>query len=266
MDTSLLGPVRLPPPVRAQSRAETGVALALRGVRKRFGANEVLRGIDLDVAGGGFVAVVGKSGCGKSTLLRLIAGLDAPTEGTIALTRPDGTPAPADSARLMFQEPRLLPWESILANVEVGLGGAGRAAERQRAARAKLARVGLEGRESEWPAVLSGGQKQRVALARALVARPPLLALDEPLGALDALTRIEMQVLVEEVWRDSGFTAILVTHDVGEAVALADRILLLDRGTVALDIAVTAPRPRRRGEPALAAVEGRILDRLFGRG
>jgi sulfonate transport system ATP-binding protein len=263
MDTNLVDPILLAPAV---TRGDGGVALALRGVRKRFGDNEVLRGIDLDIPAGQFVAIVGKSGCGKSTLLRLIAGLDTPSDGTIAPTLPDGTPAPREkTARLMFQEPRLLPWEPILANVEVGLGGAGASADRHAAARAKLARVGLDGRGGDWPAILSGGQKQRVALARALVARPPLLALDEPLGALDALTRIEMQSLVEEVWRDNGFTAILVTHDVGEAVALADRILLLDHGTVELDLAIDAPRPRRRGDPALAAIEGRILDRLFGR-
>jgi len=263
MDTNVVERMRLAPAV---TRPETGVALTLRDVRKRFGGNEVLRGIDLDIPAGQFVAIVGKSGCGKSTLLRLIAGLDTLSGGRIDLTLPDGSAAPRDTARLMFQEPRLLPWEPILANVEVGLGGAGAAADRHAAAQAKLARVGLDGRGGEWPAILSGGQKQRVALARALVARPPLLALDEPLGALDALTRIEMQSLVEEVWRDTGFTAILVTHDVGEAVALADRILLLDHGTVALDLAIDAPRPRRRGDPELAAIEGRILDRLFGRG
>ena len=126
-----------------------------------------------------------------------------------------------------------------------------------------LARVGLSGRERDWPAVLSGGQKQRVALARALASQPRLLALDEPLGALDALTRIEMQDLIEEVWRDKGFTAIVVTHDVTEAVALADRILLMDGGRIGLDIRVGLPRPRRRGDPAAAEIEGLILDRLL---
>jgi sulfonate transport system ATP-binding protein len=118
-------------------------------------------------------------------------------------------------------------------------------------------------RETTWPAILSGGQKQRVALARALVSRPRILAFDEPLGALDALTRIEMQALIERVWQDKGFTAIVVTHDVTEAVALADRILLLDEGRVAMDLMVELPRPRRRGDPEAAAIEGRILDRLL---
>jgi sulfonate transport system ATP-binding protein len=129
-----------------------------------------------------------------------------------------------------------------------------------------LVQVGLAGREHDWPSVLSGGQKQRVALARALVSHPRLLALDEPLGALDALTRIEMQDLIETVWQDKGFTAIVVTHDVSEAVALADRILLLEDGLVAMDVAVDLPRPRRRGDPRAAAIEGRILDRLLRRG
>ena len=123
----------------------------------------------------------------------------------------------------------------------------------------------MKGREGDWPGVLSGGQKQRVALARALASHPRLLALDEPLGALDALTRIEMQDLIETVWRDKGFTAIVVTHDVSEAVALADRILLVENGRVALDLDIDLPRPRRRGDAAAAAIEGRILNRLLQR-
>jgi sulfonate transport system ATP-binding protein len=126
-----------------------------------------------------------------------------------------------------------------------------------------LAEVGLAERGGEWPSVLSGGQKQRVALARALVGRPRLLALDEPLGALDALTRIEMQRLIEKVWSEQRFTAVLVTHDVSEAVALADRVLVIDAGQIALDLAVDLPRPRHRGDSRLAALEGRILEYLF---
>jgi sulfonate transport system ATP-binding protein len=238
-----------------------GAAVALRGVARSFGTNQVLRGIDLDIPAGQFVAIVGRSGCGKSTLLRLIAGLDGPTAGTIAIDA-DARPR-RETVRLMFQEPRLLPWQRLAANVEVGITHNAGATERRREAREVLARVGLSGREKDWPAVLSGGQKQRVALARALASHPRLLALDEPLGALDALTRIEMQDLIEEVWRDKGFTAIVVTHDVTEAVALADRILLMEAGRIGLDIAVDLPRPRRRGDPAAAAIEGRILDRLL---
>ena len=165
----------------------------------------------------------------------------------------------------MFQEPRLLPWLRVGANVEVGLTHAASHAERRRLAIAALDDVGLAARVAAWPLVLSGGQKQRVALARALVSHPKLLALDEPLGALDALTRIEMQELIETVWRDTGFTAIVVTHDVAEAVSLADRILVLEDGRVAMDIEVDLPRPRRRGHPDVAAIEGRVLDRLMHR-
>jgi sulfonate transport system ATP-binding protein len=244
-------------------RTSARSAVNLRGVTKAFGSQTVLHGIDLDIPAGQFVAIVGRSGCGKSTLLRLLAGLDQPTGGAIEI---DGRSTGwSDSVRLMFQEPRLLPWQRVAANVEVGLSHAPRGEDRRRQAIEALAQVGLSGREKEWPAVLSGGQKQRVALARALVSHPRILAFDEPLGALDALTRIEMQALIEQVWEDKGFTAIVVTHDVTEAVALADRILLLDAGRVAMDVMVDRPRPRRRGDPAAAAIEGRILDRLLGR-
>ena len=241
----------------------TGSAVKLRGVTKAFGAQTVLHGIDLDIPAGQFVAIVGRSGCGKSTLLRLLAGLDRPTGGTITI---DGVSSGwNDSVRLMFQEPRLLPWQTVAANVAVGLSHAPHGADRHRLAIEALTQVGLSERAKEWPAVLSGGQKQRVALARALVSHPRILAFDEPLGALDALTRIEMQALIEQVWQDKGFTAIVVTHDVTEAVALADRILLLDAGRVAIDVMVDLPRPRRRGDPEAAVIEGRILDRLLGR-
>jgi sulfonate transport system ATP-binding protein len=239
----------------------SGSAIRLRGVTKAFGDHQVLHGIDLDIRPGQFVAIVGRSGCGKSTLLRLLAGLDQPTAGTIEV---DGAAQDwRDRVRLMFQEPRLLPWQRVAANVEVGLSHSPAGPSRRRQAIEALAQVGLGGREAAWPAVLSGGQKQRVALARALVSHPHILAFDEPLGALDALTRIEMQALIEQVWQDKGFTAVVVTHDVSEAVALADRILLLDNGRVALDEAVDLPRPRRRGDPQAATIEGLILDRLL---
>ncbi|WP_298964466.1 ATP-binding cassette domain-containing protein [uncultured Methylobacterium sp.] len=246
-------PARRPP-----GPAQAGLSVALRGLGKAFGGRPVLEALDLDIRAGEFVAVVGRSGCGKSTLLRLILGLEAPTTGTVAV---DG----AGPRRIMFQEPRLLPWASVIDNVAVGLGPDVARAERRERAGAALAAVGLADKAEAWPATLSGGQRQRVALARALVSGPGLLALDEPLGALDALTRIEMQDMIEGLWRDQGFTALLVTHDVAEAVALADRILVVEDGRIALDLPVPVARPRRRGDADLAALEGRILDHLLGR-
>ena len=216
----------------SQAAAGHGVSLALRGLTKRYAGRTVLDAVDLDIAPGEFVAIVGRSGCGKSTLLRAIAGLERPDAGQVAI----GAGAGVD-VRMMFQDPRLLPWKTVLQNVALGLPGA------DAAARAALASVGLEARADDWPAVLSGGQRQRVALARALVHQPRLLLLDEPLGALDALTRIEMQQLIETLWTARGFTAVLVTHDVQEAVVLADRILLIDGGVLALDLAVPSSVP-----------------------
>ncbi|MFV3129044.1 ATP-binding cassette domain-containing protein [Niveispirillum sp. KHB5.9] len=235
-----------------------GASLSLRGIAKRFGEVPVLHDIDLEIEPGSFVAIVGKSGCGKSTLLRVVLGLEPPSAGTIS------GDSDAAHARLVFQEPRLLPWASVEANVAVGLGEKADGPDAAAAAREALADVGLSDKAGEWPSTLSGGQRQRVALARALVSHPTLLALDEPLGALDALTRIEMQALLEGVWRVQGFTALLVTHDVGEAVALADRVLLIDAGGVTLDLSIDLPRPRRRGDAAFAALEGTILEHLLG--
>jgi sulfonate transport system ATP-binding protein len=240
-----------------------GLALTIRHLEKSFGDKRVLRGINLHVPAGQFVAIVGRSGCGKSTLLRVLLGLDQPSGGQFwfgdrAEERPDRR-----AVRVMFQEPRLLPWARVLANVEVGLGDERGSAQARERALATLREVGLEDRRNEWPAVLSGGQKQRVALARALVSRPRFLAFDEPLGALDALTRISMQRLLERVWRDQGFTAVMVTHDVAEAVTLADRVLMIEDGEIALDLRIDLPRPRERGSPEVAALEGSILRDLF---
>lgn len=242
-----------------------GIAVTVRDLRKNFDGNAVIEGLNLFLPAGGFTAVVGRSGCGKSTLLRLILGLETPTGGRIDLEGPAGSARRSEPPkRIMFQEPRLLPWARVVDNVAVGLSGHGsRSARRTRALEA-LAEVGLSDKAGQWPATLSGGQRQRVALARALVSRPGLLALDEPLGALDALTRIDMQDLIERIWRTQGFTALLVTHDVAEAVALADRILVVEAGRIALDLQVEVPRPRRRGDPDLARLEGRILDHLLG--
>jgi len=234
-----------------------GVRLKLRGLTKRYGEREVLRQADLNIEPGEFVAIVGRSGCGKSTLLRLVAGLESATRGQLDI---DGRAVNGlnPDTRIMFQDSRLLPWKRVLDNVALGLPS-----EQRPRAEAVLAQVGLAERANEWPARLSGGQRQRVALARALVHQPRLLLLDEPLGALDALTRIEMHELIEGLWRRHGFTALLVTHDVQEAVALADRVILIEDGVIALDERVPLARPRSRGDAAFAALEKRILDRVL---
>jgi sulfonate transport system ATP-binding protein len=244
-------------PEEAQGRR--GVAVEIKGIGKTYGARTVLEHFDLEIAAGEFVAIVGRSGCGKSTLLRLIVGLEAPQTGSITLgTAATSTGKP--DVRVMFQESRLLPWKKILPNVMLGLPPT-----LMPNAQKVLAQVGLAERAYDWPATLSGGQRQRVALARALVHDPSLLLLDEPLGSLDALTRIEMQELIEDVWRNRGFTALLVTHDVAEAITLADRVILIENGRVALDESVHLPRPRTRGSARFAALEERILGRVLQR-
>lgn len=234
-----------------------GVGLELRQLTKRYGEREVLRRAQLTIAPGEFIAIVGRSGCGKSTLLRLVAGLESASDGTLAV---DGQPVQGlhGDTRIMFQDARLLPWRRVLDNVMLGLPPS----QRDRALEV-LGQVGLADRASEWPARLSGGQRQRVALARALVHQPRLLLLDEPLGALDALTRIEMHRLIEGLWQRHRFTALLVTHDVQEAVALADRVVLIEDGRIALDERIGLARPRSHGDAAFAALEKRILDRVL---
>ncbi|GLS16045.1 MULTISPECIES: ATP-binding cassette domain-containing protein [Hydrogenophaga] len=234
-----------------------GVRLELRQLSKHYGPREVLRQNNLVIEPGEFVAIVGRSGCGKSTLLRLVAGLERATGGQLLL---DGRPVAGlnPDTRIMFQDARLLPWKRVLDNVALGLP-----AERRQDAEAVLGQVGLGDRLGDWPARLSGGQRQRVSLARALVHQPHLLLLDEPLGALDALTRIEMHALIEGLWKRHGFTALLVTHDVQEAVALADRVILIENGAIALDERIALARPRSRGDVHFAAIEKRILDRVL---
>lgn len=237
-----------------------GANLSLLGLEKRFGQHPVLRGIDLDIPPGQFVAIVGRSGCGKSTLLRLVAGLDRPNAGGVLQ---DGKPVKAlnSDARVMFQDARLLPWKRVLENVGLGLHG-----NWQEQALWALQQVGLAARTRDWVAQLSGGQRQRVALARALVSQPRLLLLDEPLGALDALTRAEMQSLIESLWQQQQFTALLVTHDVEEAVALSDRVIMLDEGRIALDLPVALPRPRYRQETHFVGLVESILKHITGSG
>jgi sulfonate transport system ATP-binding protein len=244
--------------VARHASGDPGLAVAVKGLSKRYGERGVLRDVDLGIAPGEFVAIVGRSGCGKSTLLRQLAGLESADAGEVKL---DGRPVDEarDSLRILYQDARLLPWKRVLDNVALGLTGHNARALAHEA----LAQVGLVERGFDWPSVLSGGQRQRVALARALVHRPRLLLLDEPLGALDALTRIEMQQLIERVWRHHRFTALLVTHDVSEAVALADRVVLVEEQRIAFDEHVALPRPRSRGAAGFAALHDRVLSRVL---
>ncbi|MFC4003560.1 ABC transporter ATP-binding protein [Prauserella oleivorans] len=204
------------------------------GLTKRFGPREVLSGVDLSIRRGEFVALLGRSGSGKSTLLKILAGLDTDVHGQV---RVDGTVSVA------FQQPRLLPWRRVWRNVVLGLGE--RSRDRALAERA-LAEVRLAGHADAWPRTLSGGEAQRVSLARALVREPGLLLLDEPFGALDALTRLAMHRLVEDLWREHEPGVLLVTHDVDEALLLADRVLVLgEQGRLISEYPLAPARPRR---------------------
>lgn len=226
-------------------------------LEKRYGNRDVLKNITLSVKRGEFIAIVGKSGCGKSTLLRLLSGLEKPSDGRILI---DGKPLGNLNSKscMVFQDERLLPWKRVIDNVVLGLDG-----DHKKEAIEVLKHVGLENYTDEWPGKLSGGQKQRVALARALMHQPELLLLDEPLGALDALTRLEMQNLIEEIRRLNSFTALLVTHDVEEAVALADRVVLLSDGVISEDVPVKLPRPRQRDRESFAALVNKIRNRIM---
>ena len=221
------------------------IALTLRDVRRAFGDNVVLDGLDLEVPKGQFVALLGHSGCGKSTLLRIIAGLDRGPDGAVEAPR----------CAVVFQEPRLMPWKRVLPNVTLGLT----ADDRLPRARAVLADVGLESHEKAWPYTLSGGEAQRVALARALVRDPELLLLDEPFGALDALTRIKMQLLLTDMCAKYEPTVLFVTHDVEEALLLADRVLVLSDGHFIHDEPVTFPSPRRRTDVEFQTMRERVM-------
>ncbi|MEH2549776.1 sulfonate transport system ATP-binding protein [Bradyrhizobium sp. AZCC 2262] len=210
-------------------------AVSLRGVTRRFFGRIVLDGVSLDFASGEFVALIGKSGSGKSTLLRAIAGLDDEVDGEGSILAPD-------DRSVLFQDSRLLPWKSVLQNVIFGF----RVADAERRGRAALADVGLAGREDSWPNALSGGEQQRVALARSLVRQPNLLLADEPFGALDALTRLRMHELLFRLIRQQQPTVLLVTHDVDEAIKLADRILVMESGKIVVDRPVMLAHPRAK--------------------
>ncbi|MCM6778578.1 ABC transporter ATP-binding protein [Nocardia sp. CDC159] len=244
MATRVLGELTEGAAPRAASKV-----VRIHGLTKRFGERTVLDHIELDIARGEFVALLGRSGTGKSTLLRALAGLDREHEGELTV---DGDIAVA------FQEPRLVPWKRVHANVTLGLrhpdpGAAGRAA---------LAEVGLTERADAWPLTLSGGEAQRASLARALVRDPDLLLLDEPFSALDALTRITIHGLVLQLWDRHRPGVLLVTHDVDEALLLADRALVLADGRIARDIRIDLPRPRRRDRPEFTALRHELLSEL----
>ena len=241
--------VSAPPAAEATGRLAPGVAASVRGLRRSFGGRAVLDGLDLDIESGEFVAMIGRSGSGKSTLLRALAGLDREISGSLGVP---GTVA------IAFQEPRLVPWKRVLANVALGL----RDPEPARAAAAALDEVGLTERASAWPLTLSGGEAQRASLARALVRSPSLLLLDEPFSALDALTRITMHRLVLTLWERHRPAVLLVTHDVDEALELADRVLVLRDGRIAHSSAISVPRPRDRDHPSLTALRLQLLTEL----
>lgn len=236
-----------------------GAEIDITELHKYYGDVKVLEDLNLNIKAGEFIAIVGRSGCGKSTLLRLIADLEQPSYGEIKFKSQinfrEGITA--DDIRVMFQDPRLLPWKSILKNVQLGLDKA-----QYPKAEQLLEKVGLKEKSELWPSQLSGGQRQRTALARALSHTPRVLLLDEPLGALDALTRLEMQSLIEKLWLEQGFTTILVTHDVSEAVQLADRIILLDKGHIAQQFNIDLARPRQKGI-AFAEFEQQILQAVL---
>lgn len=234
-----------------------GIKINIEKIDKKFGDKTVLKDLSLQIEAGEFVVIVGKSGSGKSTLLRLSAGLEEPTTGAIKF---DEVPIINSDAnvRMMYQDSRLLPWKSVLNNVGIGLKG-----DWKNNAEKTLEHVGLIDFKNQWPSTLSGGQQQRVALARALVNNPSLLLFDEPLSALDALTRLEMQNLIEKLWLEKGFTALLVTHDVQEAVRLGDRIILIEDGTITMDIKNAVPRPRGISNPELTKLEKDILQRIM---
>jgi sulfonate transport system ATP-binding protein len=243
------GRIELDPARPGWSDSDTRPTVRVRGLSRSFGSDLVLDDLDLDIAPGEFVALIGRSGSGKSTLLRALAGLDRGVTGELD----------ADGAvSIAFQEPRLVPWKRVSDNVCLGLRTPSPAAK----AAAALAEVGLADRTRAWPLTLSGGEAQRASLARALVREPSLLLLDEPFSALDALTRIAMHQLVLNLWQHHQPAVLLVTHDVDEALTLADRVLVLTAGRISHSCAVSADRPRDRNDRRLSALRSRLLAEL----
>jgi sulfonate transport system ATP-binding protein len=226
-----------------------GKAVEVRGLTRRYDDRAVLDDLDLSIRPGEFVALLGKSGSGKSTLLRALAGLDYDVKGSGELVVPG-------NVSVVFQDSRLLPWARVLDNVVLGLRGA------EERGRESLAEVGLAGREKAWPNELSGGEQQRVALARSLVREPALLLADEPFGALDALTRLKMHVLLRKLCAAHQPAVLLVTHDVDESIVLADRVIVLDEGRIVAEEQIELAEPRSPADPGFAAVRTRLLDAL----
>ena len=247
-------------PQRTDDLLRADRVVRVEGVTKRFGGPRAgvvaLDGLSLSVSHGEFVAVLGASGCGKSTLLHLLAGLDGPSAGSVVVR---------GRAALMFQESALFPWQTIGRNVETALRLAGvPRGERRARADELLASVHLHGFEDKRPHELSGGMRQRAALARALAQDAEVLLMDEPFGALDAITRDVLHAELERLWRERGFTCVFVTHDVREAVRLADRVVVLSSrpGRVLADVPVALDRPRRLDDPALNDLAAAITERL----
>ncbi|MEV1046403.1 ABC transporter ATP-binding protein [Streptomyces sp. NPDC049916] len=247
MATDLHRPVSAP----ALSSPATGPhdAVRVEGLTRSFDGRAVIDQLDLTLRTGEFTALLGRSGCGKSTLLRVLAGLDREISGTVLVPR---------RRAVAFQAPRLMPWKRVWRNVLLGLPDRPGRAVAEKA----LAEVGLAERAGAWPKTLSGGEAQRASLARALVREPDLLLLDEPFGALDALTRIKAQQLVAELWQRRGCAVLLVTHDVDEALLLADRVLVMRDGGIAYDTPVGLDRPRGVGAPGFAGLRSRLLGEL----
>lgn len=236
------------PQAAATSRADIPRAAAIAGLRRSFGDRAVIDNLDLSIPSGQFVALLGASGCGKSTLLRILAGLDTDIQGEVTVAR---------RRAVAFQAPRLLPWKKVWRNVVLGVPKAGRAE-----AVAALTEVGLREQADTWPATLSGGEAQRASLARALIRQPDLLLLDEPFAALDALTRLRAQDLVGELWRKHSPAVLLVTHDVDEALRLADRVVVMKHGRISHDIPVELDRPRDVGADGYAPLRRTLLQWL----
>ncbi|MFI0720639.1 ATP-binding cassette domain-containing protein [Streptomyces sp. NPDC021224] len=238
------------PPAGEQPPGGRAAAVRIRGLRRTFGARHVLDGLDLDIAQGEFLALLGASGTGKTTLLRILGALDRHDAGTVLVPR---------SRTVVFQEPRLVPSKKVLGNVTVALP---RGPHTRETGRRALAEVGLERHADAWPGTLSGGEAQRVALARALIREPELLLLDEPFAALDALTRLRMHDLVGELCRRHRPAVLLVTHDVDEAIRLADRVAVLRDGRLAVDERIGIDHPRDSADPGFAALRTRLLTEL----